>query len=65
LNETPSRRVSLLRGNVGWLALISFLNDLASEMIYPLLPLFLATLGAGAATLGLVEGAADSASSLL
>jgi MFS family permease len=65
LNETPDGRTSLLRGNVGWLALISFLNDLASEMIYPLLPLFLATLGAGAATLGLVEGAAESASSLL
>jgi MFS family permease len=35
-------------------------------MIYPLLPLFLAgTLGAGAAFVGLVEGAAESASSLL
>ena len=55
-----------MRGNVLWLSVASFLNDAASEMIYPLLPLFLAgTLGAGAAFVGLVEGAAESASSLL
>lgn len=54
------------RGNVLWLSVVSFLNDAASEMIYPLLPLFLtATLGAGAAFVGLVEGVAESASSLL
>ena len=55
-----------MRGNVLWLSVASFLNDAASEMIYPLLPLFLTgTLGAGAAFLGVVEGAAESASSLL
>lgn len=57
---------SLLRGNIGALALISLLNDLASEMIYPLLPLFLVgTLGASAGFLGVVEGVAESLSSLL
>ena len=60
------RRAGLLRGNVLWLSVASFLNDAASEMIYPLLPLFLTgTLGAGAAFLGVIEGAAESASSLL
>lgn len=40
---------------------ISFLNDAASDMIYPLLPLFLTqTLGAGAASLGIIEGVAES-----
>jgi MFS family permease len=44
---------------------VSFLNDAASEMIYPLLPLFLVgTLGAGPAVLGVIEGIAESASSL-
>ena len=44
----------------------SLLNDAASEMIYPLLPLFLtATLGAGAVTLGIIEGSADALSSVL
>ncbi|RMF97728.1 MAG: MFS transporter [Gammaproteobacteria bacterium] len=48
------------------LSLVSFMNDAASEMITPLLPLFLTlTLGSGAAVLGLVEGLAEAASSLL
>lgn len=48
-------------GNVLWLSLASFLNDVSSEMIFPLLPLFLVgTLGAGPAFLGLVEGVAET-----
>jgi MFS family permease len=48
---------------LGW---VSFFTDLASEAIYPLLPLFLsAVLGAGAMALGLIEGAAEAANSLL
>lgn len=57
---------TLLTGNVLWLSVVSLLNDAASEMIYPLLPLFLVgTLGAGPAFLGLIEGVAESASSFL
>jgi MFS family permease len=60
------RSRGVVRGNVLWLSVVSFLNDAASEMIYPLLPLFLTgTLGAGAAFLGVIEGVAESASSLL
>jgi MFS family permease len=48
------------------LGLVSFLNDSASEMITPLLPVFLtATLGAGPAIVGLVEGVAEATASLL
>jgi len=48
------------------LGLVSLLNDTASEMIFPLLPLFLTTaLGAGPAALGLIEGVAEAASSIL
>ena len=48
------------------LGLVSFLNDAASEMITPLLPLFLTvTLGTGPAVVGLVEGVAEATSSLL
>ena len=44
----------------------SLLNDASSEMIFPLLPVFLSSvLGAGAATLGVIEGTADAAASLL
>lgn len=48
------------------LSLVSLLNDAASEMITPLLPLFLTvTLGAGPAVVGLVEGVAEATASLL
>ena len=48
------------------LGIVSFLNDTASEMITPMLPLFLtATLGAGPAVVGLVEGVAEATASLL
>jgi len=54
-----SRPVWLL----GW---ISFFTDSASEMVYPLLPLFLTkTLGAGAMSLGIIEGVAEGTASLL
>jgi len=48
------------------LALVSLLTDAASEMIYPLLPVFLTTvLGASPAMLGLIEGAAESTAALV
>ena len=60
------RTRDLLTGNVLWLSIVSLLNDMASEMIYPLLPIFLVgTLGAGTAFVGVVEGIAESTASLL
>ena len=48
------------------LGVVSFFTDLSSEMIYPLLPLFLVgTLGAGAVAIGTIEGLAESTASLL
>lgn len=55
-----------ITGNVLILGLVSFLTDVSSEMIYPLLPLFLtAVLGAGPALLGAIEGVAESTAALL
>lgn len=52
--------------NVLALAAVSFLTDVASDMTYPLLPLFLATtLGASATMVGAIEGAAESVAALL
>jgi hypothetical protein len=63
---TTRAKPVVLRGNVLWLSIVSLLNDAASEMIYPLLPLFLTgTLRAGATLLGVIEGAAESASSFV
>lgn len=48
------------------LGLISLFNDTAGELVYPLLPLYLATvLMAGPRALGLIEGVAEAVSSLV
>jgi len=52
--------------NVLGLGAVSFFTDASSEMIYPLLPVFLAgALGANASFIGAIEGAAESVASLL
>jgi MFS family permease len=47
------------------LGITSFLTDASSEMIFPLLPVFVASLGASPVFLGVIEGIADATSSLL
>jgi MFS family permease len=47
------------------LAVVSMLHDLAGDMVTPLLPALLATMGSGPAALGLIEGTADATGSLL
>jgi MFS family permease len=52
--------------NVMALSAVSFLTDVSSEMIYPLLPVFLtAVLGANASFIGAIEGAAETTAALL
>lgn len=63
---SPSRgRRSWLTRNVRVLAAVSFLQDTASELLYPLLPIYLTTvLGAPASVVGAIEGAAEGAASM-
>ena len=59
-------RYQRLPRNVVAIGLVSLLNDASSEIIYPLLPIFLTTsLGASATALGMIEGLAESMASLL
>jgi len=59
-------RYTKLPRNVLALSLVSLLNDTSSEIIYPLLPTFLfLALGASPFAIGAIEGAAESAASLL
>ena len=52
--------------NIWILGLTSLLTDISTEMVYPLLPLFLTTqLGASPAIIGIIEGIAESLASLL
>src|SRR5712691_6137613 len=63
--ELPAARPKL-QPQVILLGLVSLLNDSASEMIYPLLPIFITTtLGASPVIVGLIEGAADALASIL
>ena len=51
---------------VWFLGAVSFLNDAASDAIYPLLPLFfVATFAVGAQALGIIEGAANATAALM
>lgn len=60
------RRYKNLTGNVLALSVVSLLNDTSSEIIYPLLPAFLAaTLGATPFVVGIIEGFAESVASIL
>ncbi|MHB1676930.1 MAG: MFS transporter [Sulfuriferula sp.] len=58
--------ISRLPRTVIILSLVSFFNDLASEMVVPLIPVLLASvLAAGPVALGLIEGVADAVAALL
>jgi MFS family permease len=61
----PDSPVPGVKRTVFILGIVSFLTDISSEMVYPLVPLFLTTeLGAPLAAVGLIEGLAESAASL-
>lgn len=52
--------------NVVAISLVSFLNDISSEMVYPVVPIFLvAVLNAPATVVGLIEGIAESTANLM
>ena len=60
------KSLSHLPRTVWLIGLISLVNDSASEMLYPLIPLYLsAVLMAGPKALGLIEGVAEATASLL
>jgi MFS family permease len=47
------------------LGIVSLFTDTASEMIYPLVPVYIAALGSGAILLGVIEGVAETTASML
>ena len=60
------KKILSLPKTVWLIGLISLINDSASEMVYPLLPLYLSSvLLAGPRALGIIEGIAEATSSLL
>lgn len=67
MNETGVRDIytEAISTNVILLGVVSFLNDFSSEMIIPILPMFIKTLGGTGLVIGLVGGFRDSISSIL
>ena len=63
-----NRKSGIFRGitrNVFLLGLVSLFTDLSSQMIFPLIPLYLVSvLGAGASVVGICEGAAETTATL-
>lgn len=60
------RQLAALPSTVWLFGLVSLFNDSASELVYPLVPLYLASvLMAGPRALGIIEGIAETVSSLL
>ncbi len=53
------------KANVWITGLTSFFTDVSSEMVYPIISLYIKALGGGAIALGFVEGLAESTASLL
>ncbi|MCL1816283.1 MAG: MFS transporter [Clostridiales bacterium] len=52
--------------NIFFLGMVSFFTDISTEMVYPLIPLYLtAAFGATPALVGVIEGIAESTASLL
>ncbi len=59
-------RIKGISRNVFLLGIVSLLNDVSSEMIYPLLPIFLKqVLRASTVFIGVIEGIAETTASLL
>jgi hypothetical protein len=66
VEQTPPNSNVKVPASVVTLEWVSFFTDMASEMIYPFIPLFVVqTLGASPALLGLIDGVAEGIGSSL
>ena len=66
MTQDGEKRVWGVSRNVFFLGWVSFFNDVSSEMIFYMFPLFLShLLGVGAAFIGLIEGFGDGAATAL
>ncbi|MGM0881585.1 MAG: MFS transporter [Bacillota bacterium] len=54
--NTKRKTVSFLSRNVIVLSIVSFFTDIATEMLYPIMPLYLSDIGYGIILIGLIEG---------
>jgi MFS family permease len=66
MEQRPPKKIFGLNDNIFFAGVVSFFMDFSSEMVYPLVPLFLSSvLGVQKSIIGLIEGIAESTASLL
>ena len=66
MKQDDSSKILGLQRNIFLAGVVSFFMDFSSEMVYPLVPLFLSSvLGVPKSVIGLIEGIAESTASLL
>ena len=69
INESESenqKKNTFIASNIFLLGLVSFFTDISTEMVYPILPLYLSSiLGASPAIIGIIEGIAESLASIV
>jgi MFS family permease len=63
-HEARSKKAGITRNGIA-LGIVSLFTDAATEMIYPLVPIFVTMLGSGAIILGVIEGVAETTASML
>lgn len=63
-DKKSTKRFAFVTKNILLLSLISLCTDIASEMLYPVLPLYLSQIGYSVVAIGLIEGLADAVSGL-
>ena len=63
--KTGDRKILGYPRNILFTGLTSFLTDTSVKMIYSVMPMFLMSIGASKASLGLIEGVAESTASLI
>jgi MFS family permease len=62
MNSPLTKKIPL---TIIMLGVVSLFTDAATEMIYPLVPMYVAALGSGAILLGIIEGVAETAAAML
>jgi MFS family permease len=62
MNRSAAKKIPL---TIVMLGVVSLFTDAATEMIYPLVPMYVAALGSGAILLGIIEGVAETTAAML
>lgn len=62
MNQETKKRIPKV---VIMLGIVSLFTDAGTEMIYPLIPVYVAALGSGAIVLGIIEGVAETTAAML